>query len=314
MGIIISAIICTYNRYGYLRKVINSLIEQTFNNSKYEIIIVDNGSISDIKGIIAKDFSHIENLKYIREPKIGLSIARNRGWQEANGKYVAFLDDDAIAAPDWLEKIVENFETVKPMPGCIGGKVEPIWESERPKWLSDKMAGTLTILDLSEEPLFLTDKKKCIVGTNMAFPKNILDHLGGFQVNLGRMGSKLLSNEENLLRQNLIEEGYEIFYHPEIIVKHHIPAERLKKKWFYKRMFWQGISNVIMERGKDSLFRNKVSILLKAMLIILCSPILLIVFLIIPPNFSILFTVKCHIIIPLGYIYGLLFYKQLIIS
>ncbi|MCK4296790.1 MAG: glycosyltransferase family 2 protein [Candidatus Marinimicrobia bacterium] len=310
----VSIVICTHNRKKYLKNAIESVIHQTINKDAYEIIIVDNASSDGTDHLIRSYFSNKFNVMYFYESKVGLSAARNRGLKEAKGKYVAFLDDDAIAAPDWLEKIVENFETVKPMPGCIGGKVEPIWESERPKWLSCKMLSTLTILDLSEEPLFLTDKKKCIVGTNMAFPKYILDRLGGFKVNLGRKGNKLLSNEENLLRQNLVDKGYSIFYNPEIIVKHHIPAERLTKKWFYKRMFWQGISNVIMEKGKDSLFRNKVSILLKAILIILCSPILLLAFFLIPSNFSILFAIKCHIIIPLGYIYGLLFFKQLIIS
>ena len=147
MNIDISAIICTHNRASYLIKAIQSLVNQTLDKSLYEIIIVDNGSTDDTKRIVSEEFASVRNLKYVYEPILGLSQARNTGWKNAKGKYVAYLDDDAIADSQWIEKILLTFNSVKPTHGALGGKVEPIWESPRPRWVSDSMLVAVTIVD-----------------------------------------------------------------------------------------------------------------------------------------------------------------------
>src|SRR5690349_21431211 len=129
MTIRISAIIPTYNRADYLGNAIQSLIEQTLPIEQYEILVIDNCSTDRTRQIVCEDFAHVPNLRYIYEPVLGLSQARNTGWQQARGDYVAYLDDDAIASSQWLEKILFTFRTVTPIPGCVGGKVEPIWET-----------------------------------------------------------------------------------------------------------------------------------------------------------------------------------------
>lgn len=250
MGIRISAIICTHNRAEYLKKTIKSLINQTLPKEEYEVIVVDNSSTANTKQVIdqlrecqsTKIPEQKIDIRYVYEAVLGLSRARNTGWRNAKGEYVAYLDDDAIASNDWLEKILDFFKTVDPKPGCIGGKVEPIWEVPRPAWLSDKLLGQLTILDWGPEPLFLDDEQ-WFVGANMAFPKVLLKEIGGFQVKLGRIGNKLLSMEEILLRKEIEEKGYRCFYHPEVSVKHHILPHRLTKKWFQDRAYWNGVSS-----------------------------------------------------------------------
>ncbi|NJO93236.1 MAG: hypothetical protein HC820_00655 [Hydrococcus sp. RM1_1_31] len=69
--------------------------------------------------------------------------------------------------------------------------------------------------------------------------------MGGFQVDLGRKGKTLLSNEELFLTNKIKINGYSIYYHPEIIVEHHIVRSRLNQKWFTKRLYWQGISDTM---------------------------------------------------------------------
>ena len=135
MTVRISAIVCTYNRSTYLRKALGSLVDQSLSKDQYEVIVIDNGSQDDTRQVI-DEFSWMPNLKYVYEPNLGLSQARNTGWRNAHGGYVAYLDDDAIACPRWLEKILEVFENVKPRPGCVGGKIEPRWELGHPLILS----------------------------------------------------------------------------------------------------------------------------------------------------------------------------------
>ena len=127
MSIELSAIICTYNRADYLRKSLASLAEQTLSTDRFEIIVVDNNSNDDTKAVVQEEYAYVPNLRYIFEPVPGLSKARNTGWQNANGKYIAFLDDDAVATLRWAEIYMEVFQNWEPTPGCSGGKAEPIW-------------------------------------------------------------------------------------------------------------------------------------------------------------------------------------------
>lgn len=246
MCIKISAIICTLNRADYLKKAIQSLIDQTLSKEHYEIIVVDNGSTDSTKGII-KSFECLENFRFILEPIMGLSQARNTGWQNANGKYIAYLDDDAIASSEWLERIVKAFENVKPQPGSVGGKVIPIWEVNRPAWLPKELERSLTIIDWTDKPTFLIKDSHYLAGTNVAYIREILWECGGFSTRLGRKGNKLLSSEEIMIKMYLKRHNLGSYYDPKICVQHHIPAERLKKRWFYRRSFWQGISSEILQ-------------------------------------------------------------------
>src|SRR3989337_3554689 len=108
MSFVISAIICTHNRVEYLTKAIQSLVDQNIPKSKYEIIVVDNCSTDSTREVVEK-FSSKSNIRYIYEPTLGANKARNTGWRNARGKYIAYLDDDAIASPVWLCRILQGF-------------------------------------------------------------------------------------------------------------------------------------------------------------------------------------------------------------
>ena len=237
----ISAIICTRDRAPYLRRAIRSLRGQTLGHRAYEVLVVDNGSTDGTGELVAAESGRWPNLRYLAEPVLGLSRARNRGWRSARGEYVAYLDDDATAAPDWLARILAVFDTVAPRPGCVGGRIEPLWEAPRPAWLSDDLLGALSILDWSAKPGVLRPDR-WIAGCNMAFPRRLLRAVGGFSERLGRRGERLLSMEENLVRQQLEGAGYVCYYDPRIVVQHHIPATRLAPSWFLRRTYWNGVS------------------------------------------------------------------------
>ena len=255
----ISAIVCTHNGQKVLGKALQSLVGQTLNKRDCELLIVDNASTDGTRELI-RQFENETNLKYIFEPNLGLSHARNTGWQMAQGEIVAYLDDDAVACPEWLERILETFSR-EPQAGAVGGKVSPIWEAPRPAWLSDKMMGALSVIDWSEKPMFISEEQ-WLVGANISFPRKLLSEIGGFSSDLGRKGKCLLSNEENLLVLKIKEKGYTVFYHPEIMVDHRIPANRLRKNWFKSRYYWQGISDAVLHyRDKPIAKKEKYSVI-----------------------------------------------------
>lgn len=247
MNLEISAIVCTHNRASYLRKALQSLDRQSLPKSRYEVIVVDNRSADDTRELVMKRTEEMENLRYVFEPRLGLSAARNRGLSEARGTYVAYLDDDAVAAPDWLEWAVRVRREQGGSLGFLGGRVWPIWESERPDWLSDALLPFLSMTDLGDEPLEV-EGASGLVGANMVFDAQTLRAAGGFPEGLGRKGTQLLSNEELQLKKRLQQMGLRSLYHPKVAVSHHVIASRLTKRWFRRRLYWQGRSDAIWWR------------------------------------------------------------------
>ena len=287
-------------------KAIQSLVDQQLSKDKYEIIVVDNRSTDSTKEVV-EQFIEKGNIRYIYESNLGLSFARNTGWRNARGDYVAYLDDDAIACPVWLDRILQVFETVIPRPGCIGGRVEPIWESCRPAWLSDWLLHGLAIIDWSETPRVLNNiSMEWLVSANIAFPVEVLERFGGFHLGLGRVGKHLLSGDEILLEKQILKAGYSCFYHPEIAVKHHIPKSRLRKDWFIRRYYWQGISDAVMQLLEDAPTKTeRVHLIISKALSLLLSPRKL-MNLILPSDNPRQFTEKCFTLITVGHISGLL--------
>lgn len=306
MNVLISAVICTHNRSGYLVKAIQSLVEQSLAPENYEIIVVDNCSTDDTKDIV-EAFVESHSIQYIYESRLGLCHARNTGWQHARGQYVAYLDDDAIACPDWLENIIVAFSIVTPRPGCIGGMVKPIWEKPRPIWLPDHLALCLTVLDWSDTPGVIADlSQQWLAGANIAFPKAVLEQLGGFVAGLGRVGKNLLSGDDIFLEKQIMQAGYSCFYDPRIAVYHHVHASRLAKRWFIDRYYWQGISDAIMQVIEESPSPQRcLHLAILKTLRLLRSHRKLSV-LLIPTNHPGRFADKCFVLIEVGYIVGLL--------
>ena len=247
----VSAIICTHNRASYLAKALDSLERQSLSKSRYEVLLVDNCSSDGTRDLVVRRMSQISNLRYLFEAELGLSAARNRGLTEATGTLVAFLDDDAIADQDWLEWAVRVFEERSEDLGFVGGKVRPIWEAERPEWLSDNLLPFLSMTDLGDAPVEV-DGPSGLVGANMIFRTQVLRDAGGFPTSLGRRGEKLLSNEEIQLKRRLESKGLVSLYHPRVCVSHHAVASRLTKQWYRHRLYWQGRSDAVLWRGDTS--------------------------------------------------------------
>lgn len=100
----VSIIVPVYNVEKYLKKCLDSLVNQTFKD--YEIIVVNDGSTDDSENIIMKYQSEYSKLiKYIKKQNGGLSDARNKGIKTAEGKYIMFVDSDDYITQDMVEKL-----------------------------------------------------------------------------------------------------------------------------------------------------------------------------------------------------------------
>lgn len=302
---LISVVICSHNRANHLLKAIQSVVEQCVPRDKYEIIVVDNGSTDRTRELV-RDFESTDNVHYIFEGMLGLCHARNTGWQRARGRYVAYLDDDAIASPGWLAAIEEAF-AIAPGAGVVGGRVDPIWEAPRPVWLSEDLAAGLTILDWSDTPKVIPDVRvEWLAGANIAIPAAILSEIGGFHPWLDRVGKRMLFSGDVFLQKQIIRRGYSCFYHPKIAVNHLVPKSRLQKRWFIRRYYSQGLSDAVMQLIEQTPSRTKrIRLAFSKALNLLRSPGKL-MNLILPSNDPRQFTEKCFTLIKVGHISGLL--------
>lgn len=257
MPVSVSLIICTFNRVEYLDKAINSVMKQTLEASEYEVIVVDNGSTDGTETLVRHHSAKFAPIRYVYEPNLGLSHARNAGINSASAEICAFLDDDAIASSNWLENGLRYFDKFGVDIGLLGGKINPIWQSRKPDWLPDSMLGYYTVLQ-STSRCDSTLPGCNIFGANMWLRKVAAIRAGGFPTQLGRKGNALLSKEETALRAFIEELGFISVYAPDVSVDHLIPEERLRKKWLYSRVFWNGVSDAVWWKIKERPIYRKI--------------------------------------------------------
>lgn len=243
----ISAIICTHNRDNYLGAAIDSLLGQNFPGS-FEVVVVDNAS-SDLTRQIVETRLSDSRLKYIYEPTLGLSVARNTGAKEARSEILAYLDDDAVASPQWLGVLHGAYQNNEKL-AVAGGKVTLIWPDgiTPPAWLSSGLAENLGYYDLGDTIVNIETPGLTPRGLNYSIRRQFLEQIGGFNLNLGRVGKKLLSNEELHTTELALKQGWQVAYFPEAVVAHNVAPERVKPSWFIERGWWQGISECYREQ------------------------------------------------------------------
>ena len=243
-----SVVICTHNRKSFIAKSLASVLQQNFDKRQFEVIVVDNGSTdgtSETARAFLASHSKKEQVRLVKEPTLGLSQARNRGLSEAQGQFVLYLDDDAVASPNWLLSMIKIFES-DPKIAVVGGRIDPLWPSDKiPSWLSSDLWGHFSVIDWGPGSHDLK-KEQWLAGANIGYQKKALIESGGFSGKLGRKGKMLLSCEESLLNYQISKRGYRIVYSGESRVEHYVMPERMTPEWLMQRSFWQGISESVM--------------------------------------------------------------------
>jgi glucosyl-dolichyl phosphate glucuronosyltransferase len=195
----ITACICTHNRPGYLRDCLEGLRRQTVGADRFDIVVVDSASTGDAPALIVRLVSDTANARLLRVGRPGVSFARNAGAEAARDSYIAYIDDDAIPAPDWIERILVAIAETDPSPALIGGRILPRWEAPLPAWWPPQLRGTLSIIEFEGCGEYRTAALPPGLepyGANMVVHVPTLLAIGGFGRHSGRIGKALLSDEE----------------------------------------------------------------------------------------------------------------------
>jgi len=179
----------------------------------------------------------------------GLSGARNTGVAAATGDVVAFLDDDAAAEPDWLERLTEHY--ADPSVVGVGGLVEPRWTTGPPRWFPAEF-GWVVGCSYTGLPL-VTATVRNPIGANMSFRRDQLLAVGGFATSVGRVGTDALGCEETELSIRLASRfpSTRILHEPSAVVHHCVSVERERWTYFRRRCWAEGLSKAEVSRLSD---------------------------------------------------------------
>jgi len=182
----------------------------------------------------------------------GLSGARNTGIDLARGDCVAFIDDDALASPHWLERLGAAY-TDRRVIGA-GGRVDPYFSKGRPRWFPQEFDWVIGCT-YRGHPNELTTLRN-LIGCNMSFRTEVLRRSGGFDENLGRSGGDAAGCEETELciRASRLFPDTRIVYDPSALVQHRIEPNRLTWTYFRSRCVAEGRSKalVVHRQGRQA--------------------------------------------------------------
>jgi glycosyltransferase involved in cell wall biosynthesis len=242
--------ICTHDRPRYVRDCLDGLRRQTVPRDRFAIQLVDSASSDDVATEL-HGLAIQYGARLIRLDQPGVSAARNAGAWAARTPFIAYIDDDAIPASDWVETILDAIAQPGRPPALIGGRILPQWEAPLPGWWPASLRGVLSIIEHEGRGEYRTmsvPKGLEPYAANMVVHVLSLLAAGGFGGAVGRYGKSLLSDEEVQLAWMLQDAGYSVRYDSRITVHHQIQARRLEPAWLLSRLYWQGASTVLTRR------------------------------------------------------------------
>jgi glycosyltransferase involved in cell wall biosynthesis/GT2 family glycosyltransferase len=234
-------LICAYtlDRLDVLSQAIESVSAQSL--AAHEIVL----SVDHSPELLAEAERRWPGVRLVENvEEQGLSGARNSGVAACSGEVVAFLDDDAVAAPNWLERLAEAYRD--PDVFGAGGAVRPAWVEGKPSWFPPEFDWVVgcTHSGMPKQRQAVRN----LVGANMSLRREALLEVGGFRHELGRIGTIPAGCEETDLCIRIGKRWPEskILYDPAAVVDHYVPAARGTREYFTSRCRGEGRSKAVL--------------------------------------------------------------------
>lgn len=246
----LSIIVCTYNNSKGLYDCLRSLYEQNYSDP-YEIIVVENNKIPN--QTIEQTISNLRNiypeisLIHIFCPIQGLSYARNAGFLASKGKYLLYIDDDAIADKNLIKETIENFDKSDEI-GVIGGQIILKYDT-KPDVLNDSTASLWSEFKI-ENTKVIDDKDygSFPYGANFAIRKSALLLLGGFRTSYGRCLENSEGGEETVICFLMRNIKMKVYLNPNSIVYHNVNPNRYTNDHIKKTAYLSVMTNYRLKK------------------------------------------------------------------
>ncbi|WP_433223724.1 glycosyltransferase family 2 protein [Microtetraspora malaysiensis] len=241
-----SVVICAYteDRWDDIRAAVESVRRQ--RRPAHELILVVDHN-PDLHLRLKREYPDAVVVENAHER--GLSGGRNTGTEVAGGDVVAFLDDDAVADPGWLEAFETGF--ADPAVAGVGGLTRPLWTAGgRPRWFPEEFDWTVGCtyrgMPVERAPI------RNVMGGNAAFRRDVVSEVGGFSTAIGRSvqgrRSRPLGCEETefCIRLSQRRPGAVLLFEPGAAIGHKVSAERARFGYFRARCYAEGLSKALV--------------------------------------------------------------------
>ncbi|WP_349903871.1 glycosyltransferase family 2 protein [Parafrigoribacterium humi] len=177
----------------------------------------------------------------------GLSGGRNTGLELATSELAAFLDDDAVAADDWLRLLIECFDDDDVV--GAGGAAVPVWPTGKPSATLPPELLWVVGCTYRGQPTERAEVRN-VVGCSMLFRREPLLAIGGFNVATGRIGQIPLGGEETeaCIKLRQLDPRNKVIFEPRSIVHHRVTPDRTTWRYLRRRCFFEGVSKSALSR------------------------------------------------------------------
>ena len=247
----ISICICTHNRREELKRCLSSIASQDNLVDLTEVLVIDNASTDGTTEWLENEAmgSFPVRLRTVFEPRLGIAIARNRGFAEIESHIIIWIDDDVTLRPGFIEAHARAFSL--PNTALTGGRIFPCFPEGTPdevRVLFDvKYGGPAAGYDFGEESLVIGlsngDIHSVPIGANFGLLKAAVKEPKPFDESLG-WGKRWVPGEETELFLRLLRKGKIARYVPEAMVDHHLSTRRLNMDYYLKWWLGQGRSEL----------------------------------------------------------------------
>jgi glycosyltransferase involved in cell wall biosynthesis len=233
-------VICahTERRWAELVGAVASIRAQTVP-ARQIIVVIDHNP-----ALLARARAALEGVRVVENTgSQGAGEARNAGVNAATGPILGFIDDDAAAAPTWIENGARAFAEESVM--GVGGTITPMWETEQPRWFPAEFNWTIgcTYPGLPTSPAPVRN----LIAANMFVRHSLFDDLGGFRAGFGKTKGRSGVEETDLcLRANQRWSERIWLYDPAVLVQHSVPEGRTRLSYFVSRCYDEGLAKAAL--------------------------------------------------------------------
>jgi GT2 family glycosyltransferase len=236
----VSVVICTYadDRWDALVEAIRSVERQETPATEIVIAVDHNPSLA-VRVRAELPVTVVEN-----HASRGLSGARNSAIAVVQADVIAFLDDDAVAPPEWLTYLSQGFKDSSVV--GVGGSIEPAWVTGRPGWFPEEfdwvVGCTYRGMPRAVGPI------RNLIGANMSFRREIFSEVGGFRSGIGRVGTLPVGCEETefCIRVHQRFPEAKLLYEPRARIFHQVPPHRGTWSYYLRRCYAEGRSKTMV--------------------------------------------------------------------
>ncbi len=220
-----------------VKQTVDTFLVQNYPGDRWELILVDNNSTDNTWSVIQSAAVRDDRIRPLKELRKGAHFARNSGALAAKGSVLYFTDDDMLADPDLLSRIVEVFDADTRV-ASVTGKILPRWDTEPPVWVLEHCRNHLLSLNDLGEATIISDEDPGVFSCHQAVLRDVFMAAGGF--NPDTNADLFTGDNETGLNIKIRKLGYRFAYVGESVTHHMIPASRMTQEYLNGRLADQG--------------------------------------------------------------------------